>query len=146
MASLHTPLGQARGLVSVRASEVLSWTRMEAVSPHSWDCPRAYGVEVGTMGSHCLAFKSHLHPSLASYITSPCLSFHTADRNDILKLLVGEGQVRSKALGGSPDPKRSLHGVFSAPELLGISVGEAQISGPSHMSLGYPCHLLKLAS
>lgn len=54
--------------------------------------PMCMGVGVGTMGSHRLAFKSHLHPTLTSYITSPCLSFHTSNRNDILKLLVGEGK------------------------------------------------------
>lgn len=47
------------------------------------------------VGSHSPGFRSRLHPSPASYLTSPCLSFHTAkNRKDVLALLgLGEGEM-----------------------------------------------------
>lgn len=107
---------------------------------------------MGAMGSQRLAFTSHLYPSLASCITSPCLSFHTSNRNDILKLLVRGGQVRSKALGGSSDPEGSFM-VCSVPRGFWASAWEEprfvvrlvlSLLSVSPSQTGLPSHLLPI--
>lgn len=63
------------------------------------------------MWSHGSGFKSHLHPSLASYMTSPCLSFYTSQHMTFSPSWAGGGEVRSrvcKALAGSLTLKAAL--------------------------------------
>lgn len=94
------------------------------------------------MRSHCSGFKSHLHPSLASCMTSPCLIFYTSQTHDIFTLLGwGRGSKEQNlqspcwSLKGEPDLKAILWYVQCLHVSVEDSPGKAWITGP----LGTAC-------
>lgn len=121
----------------------LSATWTTVVDPHDeQSCSSVWG-----MWSHGSGFKSHLHPSLASYMTSPCLSFYTSQHMTFSPCWAGGGEVRSrvcKALAGSLTLKAALRYVQCPHVSVGTWEGLTNWSPPGR-PVGHTGHLLKLA-